>query len=480
MGQPRDLPAAPVDGPAGLQPARGASFLRHRAFARAVCHSWASSRHWIEIGGTVLGSLLFSLTGRPLSGPTPTAGATGAQTAGARPMLALPAPADSAGPEDVAALVAALIHVHFLRVLELGARLGVAPTSRDRPVQMFLALPLLLPALGDVLGSPLGGAASLGFDAQVERRWIEYIDHLGELIPRSVVENLLATLVPRVVKPKIAMSTTPATFSISDLARRLQDGARQLEQQFLGKEEIIRLLFISALAGEHMVMVGPPGTAKSAIVRAFAQVIDARFFDYLLTRFTEPNEIFGPVDIQAFRQGTYRRRIEKMLPEAEVVFLDEIFKANSAILNSLLTLVNARRFTHGTSTVRVPLISLFAASNEVPTDEALSAIFDRFLLRVRCDYLDSYHFRGLLQKGIQLEVQQMADQQVGRKVATAAELLTIQRDFGSHVKMSEEFSPPSRAWCSRSARRASACPTAAWSSCSRCSPARRCSTAATT
>ncbi|WAS89847.1 AAA family ATPase [Nannocystis punicea] len=235
------------------------------------------------------------------------------------------------------------------------------------------------------------------------------------------------------------MSTTPATFSISDLARRLQDGARQLEQQFLGKEEIIRLLFISALAGEHMVMVGPPGTAKSAIVRAFAQVIDARFFDYLLTRFTEPNEIFGPVDIQAFRQGSYRRRIEKMLPEAEVVFLDEIFKANSAILNSLLTLVNARRFTHGTNTVRVPLISLFAASNEVPTDEALSAIFDRFLLRVRCDYLDSYHFRGLLQKGIQLEVQQMADVQVGRKVATAAELLTVQRDFGSHVKMSEEF-----------------------------------------
>jgi len=235
------------------------------------------------------------------------------------------------------------------------------------------------------------------------------------------------------------MSTTPATFSISDLARRLQDGARQLEQQFLGKEEIIRLLFISALAGEHMVMVGPPGTAKSAIVRAFAQVIDARFFDYLLTRFTEPNEIFGPVDIQAFRQGTYRRRIEKMLPEAEVVFLDEIFKANSAILNSLLTLVNARRFTHGTNTVRVPLISLFAASNEVPTDEALSAIFDRFLLRVRCDYLDSYHFRGLLQKGIQLEVQQMADVQVGRKVATAAELLYVQRDFGQHVKMSEEF-----------------------------------------
>ncbi len=230
-----------------------------------------------------------------------------------------------------------------------------------------------------------------------------------------------------------------ATPSIPDLARRLQEGARHLEQQFLGKEEIIRLLFISALAGEHLVMVGPPGTAKSAIVRAFAQVIDARYFDYLLTRFTEPNEIFGPVDIQAFRQGTYRRRIEKMLPEAEVVFLDEIFKANSAILNSLLTLVNARRFTHGVNTVRVPLISLFAASNEVPTDEALSAIFDRFLLRVRCDYLDSYHFRGLLQKGSLLETAQMSEQPPVRKVATAAELLSVQRRFGEVMRMSEEF-----------------------------------------
>jgi len=234
------------------------------------------------------------------------------------------------------------------------------------------------------------------------------------------------------------MSVTTAP-SIPDLARRLQDGARQLEQQFLGKEEIIRLLFISALAGEHLVMVGPPGTAKSAIVRAFAQVIDAVYFDYLLTRFTEPNEIFGPVDIQAFRQGTYRRRIEGMLPQAEVVFLDEIFKANSAILNSLLTLVNARQFTHGTNTVRVPLISLFAASNDVPTDDALSAIFDRFLLRVRCDYLDSYHFRGLLQKGIQLETAQMSDPVPAKKIATAAELISVQRRFGDLMRMSEEF-----------------------------------------
>jgi MoxR-like ATPase len=232
---------------------------------------------------------------------------------------------------------------------------------------------------------------------------------------------------------------------IPDLARRLQDGARRLETQFLGKEEVIRLLFISAVAGEHMVMVGPPGTAKSALVRAFADTIDSRYYDYLLTRFTEPNEIFGPVDIQAFRQGAYLRRIEGMLPEAEIAFLDEIFKANSAILNSLLGVLNSRRFSHGNKTVSVPLISMFAASNEVPSDDALSALFDRFLLRVRVDYLDSYQFRGLLQKGAALEARALeaqARQELpsAKPTVSARELVAVQRQFGRLLEsMDEEF-----------------------------------------
>ena len=121
------------------------------------------------------------------------------------------------------------------------------------------------------------------------------------------------------------------------LATRFQEAARVMEQHFLDKQEVIRLLLVSDDAGEHMLLVGPPGTAKSALVRTFAKLIDARYFEYLLTRFTEPNELFGPVDIRAFREGTYTRRTEQMLPEAEIVFLDEIFKSNSAILNSLLT-----------------------------------------------------------------------------------------------------------------------------------------------
>lgn len=178
---------------------------------------------------------------------------------------------------------------------------------------------------------------------------------------------------------------------------------RELDQKFLAKEEIIRLMLVAAIAGEHMVLIGPPGTAKSALIRAFARLIDARYFEYLLTRFSEPNELFGPVDIQSFRSGSYRRVVSNMLPEAEIVFLDEAFKANSAILNSLLTLLNERRFNNGAQLLKVPLISLFAASNEVPSSDNLDAIFDRFLLRVHSDNLDSYHFHELMTKGLALE-----------------------------------------------------------------------------
>jgi MoxR-like ATPase len=194
---------------------------------------------------------------------------------------------------------------------------------------------------------------------------------------------------------------------------------RELEQKFLAKEEIIRLMLIAAIAGEHMVLIGPPGTAKSAVIRSFAKLLDATYFEYLLTRFSEPNELFGPVDIQGFRQGTYRRVTTGMLPEAEIVFLDEAFKANSAILNSLLTLLNERRFNNGAAVVKVPLISLFAASNEVPSSDNLDAIFDRFLLRVHSDNLDSYHFHELMNKGLALEKAQARDELIEASVARA-------------------------------------------------------------
>lgn len=222
------------------------------------------------------------------------------------------------------------------------------------------------------------------------------------------------------------------------LHARLGQIARTLESRFLGKDEVIRLLLIATIAGEHAVLIGPPGTAKSALIRYFAKLIQANYFEYLLTRFTEPNEIFGPVDINAFREGRYQRRIDGMLPEAEIVFLDEVFKSNSAILNALLTLLNERRYSSGGTVLKVPLLSCFGASNEVPSDENLTAIFDRFLLRIRSENLDAYHFQDLLQKGIQHEIMGLTDAQI-QPLASAREIADLHRAFAQRMRFSDEF-----------------------------------------
>src|SRR5688500_6870181 len=219
----------------------------------------------------------------------------------------------------------------------------------------------------------------------------------------------------------------------SSLSHRLSQLAHTLEARFLGKEEVIRLLLISVIAGEHAVLIGPPGTAKSALLRTFARMLQANYFEYLLTRFTEPNEIFGPVDIAAFREGRYQRRTQGMLPEAEIVFLDEVFKSNSAILNALLTLLNERRFMVGGQTMRVPLLSAFGASNEVPSDETLNAIYDRFILRIRSDNLDAYHFQDLLQKGLQNEIMQLADAPI-QPLVHAREVAEMHRAFSQRTR----------------------------------------------
>jgi len=234
------------------------------------------------------------------------------------------------------------------------------------------------------------------------------------------------------------MAVAPQQVQEDPLATRLGRLARALEDRFLGKEEAIRLLVVAAIAGEHAVLIGPPGTAKSALIRTFARLMDARYFEYLLTPFTEPNEIFGPVDIAAFREGRYERRTEGMLPAAEIVFLDEVFKSNSAILNALLTLLNERRYTSGGRVIRCPLLSAFGASNEVPTDETLTAIYDRFILRIRSDNLDAYHFQDLLQKGLAHELLQISDAPMA-PLASARELAEMQRGLLPRTQFSEEF-----------------------------------------
>jgi MoxR-like ATPase len=145
-------------------------------------------------------------------------------------------------------------------------------------------------------------------------------------------------------------------------------------------------------------------TAKSALVRRAAELLNARFFKYLLTKFTEPAEIFGPLDIKALQDGKYVRITRGKLPEADIAFLDEIFKANSAILNALNTLLQERILYDGYNEIRVPLWSLFGASNEVPDDPEIEAFYDRFTLRhfVRPVSEDLWH--DLLDKSWRLEI----------------------------------------------------------------------------
>lgn len=178
---------------------------------------------------------------------------------------------------------------------------------------------------------------------------------------------------------------------------------RPMKSVFVGKEEIIDIMGIALAGGENLFLHGPPGTAKSALVHELARRLDARAFDYLLTRFTEPGELFGPFDIRKLREGDLVTNTEGMLPEADFVFLDELLNANSAILNSLLLVLNERVFRRGRETRKLPALLVVSASNHLPEEEALKALFDRFLLRVHCGYVPEAELAAVLEAGWALE-----------------------------------------------------------------------------
>ncbi|MEM1633403.1 MAG: AAA family ATPase [Sulfolobales archaeon] len=183
---------------------------------------------------------------------------------------------------------------------------------------------------------------------------------------------------------------------MSEYSQLLQRFRDELVKPFVGREEEARVIVLALVTGEHAVLIGEPGTAKSALIRRAAQLLNARFFMYLLTKFTEPSELFGPLDLTALKEGRYVRITRGKLLEAEIAFLDEIFKANSAILNSILTILNERIFYDGYTEIRVPLWSLFGASNEVPDDPELDALYDRMLLRQYVKPVLEDYWRDLL------------------------------------------------------------------------------------
>ncbi len=175
-----------------------------------------------------------------------------------------------------------------------------------------------------------------------------------------------------------------------------------MKRDFVGKDEVIDLMGICLIGGENLFILGPPGTAKSALVHQLAARLEGKTFDYLLTRFTEPNELFGPFDIRKLRDGELQTNTEGMLPEASLVFLDELLNANSAILNSLLVALNERLFRRGKETRPLAALMFVGASNHLPEDDALHALFDRFLLRVPCDNVPGERLPDVLTAGWKL------------------------------------------------------------------------------
>jgi len=182
-----------------------------------------------------------------------------------------------------------------------------------------------------------------------------------------------------------------------------------LNARFFGMDKAVHAMILAAMTGESMVMIGPPGTSKSRLVRSFCELLellpresltggqpgggeetrrDERYFEYLLTQFTEPSELFGHYDLARLFGGSDGRRefvrdTAGMMQKAEVVFLDEVFNASSAILNALLTFMNERKFHDRGKVIHTPMRLLFSATNHPPREEGLGAVYDRFLLRVR-------------------------------------------------------------------------------------------------
>lgn len=218
--------------------------------------------------------------------------------------------------------------------------------------------------------------------------------------------------------------------TLETAAARVRATVHSATTGLIAREQLAELMVLAAVAQEHLLIIGPPGTAKSAVVRRVAAALGGRYFEYLLGRFTEPAELFGPVDLRKLREGLVETDVAGMLPEAEVAFLDEVFLGSTAILNTLLGVLNERRFRRGHTNLPCPLRVCVGAANSLPEDESLAAFADRFLLHLFLDPVPDHQLEALLAGGWR------ADQVAVEHVAQLADIDLLCREV-PQVRMDE-------------------------------------------
>lgn len=217
----------------------------------------------------------------------------------------------------------------------------------------------------------------------------------------------------------------PMPKPLSEAAAALRQALSGATRGLVEREALAEMIALAAVAGEHVLVIGPPGTAKSEAVRRIARSVDSRIFEYLLGRFTEPSEIFGPIDLRRLKEGFVETETSGMLPEADFAFLDEVFKGSTAILNTLLGILNERVFRRGHSVVRCPLRVCVGASNMLPEDESLAAFADRFLVRIFVEPVPDPRLEELLEAGWSLDHTPEENGSNGFTRATLADLDTL-------------------------------------------------------